>query len=44
MLTQDEAETLIGHAVGGVYPLGIACLDNSRKRFTTVSRQHQRCD
>ena len=41
MLTPDEAETLIGHAVGGVCPFGInegvtVYLDNSLKRFTTV--------
>ena len=41
MLTPDEAETLIGHAVGGVWPLGInegvtVYLDNSLKRFETV--------
>ena len=41
MLTPDEAETLVGHAVGGVCPFGIkdgvtVYLDNSLKRFTTV--------
>lgn len=41
MLTHDEAETLIGHAVGGVCPFGInggvtVYLDNSLKRFATV--------
>lgn len=41
MLTPDEAETLIGHAVGGVCPFGInegvtIYLDNSLKRFETV--------
>ncbi len=41
MLTKDEAETLIGHAVGGVCPFGInegvtVYLDESLKRFTTV--------
>lgn len=41
MLTPDEAETLIGHAVGGVCPFGInegvtVYLDNSLKRFETV--------
>ncbi len=41
MLTPDEAETLIGHAVGGVCPFGInegvtVYLDNSLKRFTTI--------
>ncbi len=41
MLTPDEAETLIGHTVGGVCPFGInegvtVYLDNSLKRFTTV--------
>ena len=41
MLTTDEAETLIGHAVGGVCPFGInegvaVYLDNSLKRFETV--------
>jgi len=41
MLTPDEAETLIGHAVGGVCPFGInggvtVYLDNSLKRFATV--------
>lgn len=41
MLTAQEAETLIGHAVGGVCPFGIndgvtVYLDESLKRFTTV--------
>ncbi len=41
MLTPDEAETLIGHAVGGVCPFGVnegvtVYLDNSLKRFETV--------
>ena len=41
MLTPDDAETLIGHAVGGVCPFGInegvtVYLDNSLKRFETV--------
>lgn len=41
MLTPDEAETLVGHAVGGVCPFGInegvqVYLDESLKRFTTV--------
>ena len=41
MLTPDEVETLIGHAVGGVCPFGInegvtVYLDNSLKRFETV--------
>ena len=41
MLTPDEAETLVGHAVGGVCPFGInegvpVYLDQSLKRFTTV--------
>lgn len=41
MLTAEEAETLIGHAVGGVCPFGInegvsVYLDESLKRFTTV--------
>lgn len=41
MLTADEVETLIGHAVGGVCPFGIndgvaVYLDESLKRFTTV--------
>ncbi len=41
MLTSDEVETLIGHAVGGVCPFGInegvtVYLDNSLKRFDTV--------
>ena len=41
MLTPGEAETLIGHAVGGVCPFGInegvtVYLDESLKRFETV--------
>ena len=41
MLTPDETEMLIGHAVGGVCPFGInegvtVYLDNSLKRFETV--------
>ena len=41
MLTPDEAETLIGHAVGGVCPFAVnegvtVYLDNSLKRFETV--------
>ena len=41
MLTPDEAITLIGHAVGGVYPFAVkknvsVYLDNSLKRFLTV--------
>ena len=41
MLTPDEAEMQIGHAVGGVCPFGIdergtVYLDNSLKRFETV--------
>lgn len=41
MLTPDEAEVLVGHAVGGVCPFGIkegvaVYLDNSLKRFKTV--------
>ncbi len=41
MFTPDEAETLIGHAVGGVCPFGVnegvtVYLDNSLKRFETV--------
>lgn len=41
MLTADEVETLIGHAVGGVCPFGIndgvtVYLDESLKRFNTV--------
>lgn len=41
MLTPDEVEKLIGHAVGGVCPFGInegvtVYLDESLKRFTTV--------
>lgn len=41
MLTADEAETLVGHAVGGVCPFGMnegvtVYLDESLKRFATV--------
>lgn len=41
MLTPDEAESLIGHAVGGVCPFGVnegveRYLDVSLKRFDTV--------
>lgn len=41
MLTPDEVEGLIGHAVGGVCPFGIndgvtVYLDSSLKRFETV--------
>lgn len=41
MLTAEEAETLVGHAIGGVCPFGInegvtVYLDESLKRFTTV--------
>lgn len=41
MLTAQEVETLIGHAVGGVCPFGVndgvtVYLDESLKRFTTV--------
>lgn len=41
MLAPDEAETLVGHAVGGVCPFGInpgvtVYLDESLKRFDTV--------
>ena len=41
MLTAEEVEALIGHAVGGVCPFGInegvsVYLDESLKRFTTV--------
>ena len=41
ILTPDEAEAMIGHAVGGVCPFGInegvtVYLDNSLKRFETV--------
>ena len=41
MLSFNEAETLIGHSVGGVCPFGIkegvkVYLDNSLKRFQTV--------
>ena len=41
MLTFDEVENLIGHAIGGVCPFGIndnvkVYLDESLKRYTTV--------
>ena len=41
MLTPDQVEAMIGHAVGGVCPFGInpgvaVYLDESLKRFTTV--------
>ncbi len=41
MLTPEEAETLVGHAVGGVCPFGVndgvkVYLDESLKRFDTV--------
>ena len=41
MLTPDEAETLVGHAVGGVCPFAVkkgvsVYLDDSLKRFSTV--------
>lgn len=41
MLTPEEAESLVGHAVGGVCPFGInegvkVYLDESLKRFSTV--------
>ena len=41
MLTPEQAETLVGHAVGGVCPFGInegvtVYLDESLKRFITV--------
>lgn len=41
MLTPEEAETMIGHAVGGICPFGIdegvmVYLDESLKRFPTV--------
>lgn len=41
MLSKDEVETLIGHAVGGVCPFGIndgvtVYLDESLRRFTSV--------
>lgn len=41
MLTPEEAETLVGHAVGGVCPFAVnedvtAYLDESLKRFETV--------
>lgn len=41
MLTPDQAETLVGHKVGGVCPFGLkegvaVYLDKSLKRFATV--------
>lgn len=41
MLTAEEVETMVGHAVGGVCPFGInegttVYLDESLKRFNTV--------
>jgi prolyl-tRNA editing enzyme YbaK/EbsC (Cys-tRNA(Pro) deacylase) len=41
MLTPEEAETLVGHAVGGVCPFAVnegvtVYLDKSLKRFETV--------
>ena len=41
MLTPDEAETLVGHAVGGVCPFAVkegvsVYLDDSLKRFASV--------
>ena len=41
MLTPDEVETMVGHAVGGVCPFEVnegvtVYLDESLKRFTTV--------
>ena len=41
MLTPEEAETIVGHAVGGVCPFGVnegvkVYLDESLKRFSTV--------
>lgn len=41
MLSHEEAETLIGHAVGGVCPFAVnegvdVYLDESLKRFETV--------
>lgn len=41
MLTPEEAETMVGHAVGGVCPFGVnegvkVYLDESLKRFSTV--------
>ena len=41
MLTPDEAESLVGHAVGGVCPFAVnegvlVYLDESLKRFETV--------
>ena len=43
MLTPDEVEAMIGHAVGGVCPFAVndgvtVYLDDSLKRFTTVFR------
>ena len=41
MLSPDEVETMVGHAVGGVCPFGVkegvkVYLDESLKRFDTV--------
>ena len=41
MLSPDQAETLVGHAVGGICPFGIkdgvtVYLDDSLKRFSSV--------
>lgn len=41
MLTPEEAETMVGHAIGGVCPFGVnegvtVYLDESLKRFPTV--------
>ena len=41
MLTPEEVETMVGHAVGGVCPFGVnegvkVYLDESLKRFSTV--------
>ena len=41
MLTPEEAESMVGHAVGGVCPFGVnegvkVYLDESLKRFSTV--------
>ena len=41
MLTPDEVETMVGHAIGGVCPFGVnkgvtVYLEESLKRFTTV--------
>ncbi len=41
MLNFDEAQTLVGHKVGGICPFALNCnvevyLDNSLKRFETV--------